>query len=338
MPWIPSHTNIGSHPKTRRAARIAECSVPTMVGHLHLLWHWAMGVAPDGDLARFDAYDLAEAAMWAGDPEQFVRALRECGPGDSHGFLRDDGTLNDWAEYGGKCHAKSQAGKKAADARWAKQRAGKVNPPDLPLDATAMQTQCDRNADERRGEETRNPTTRSQAYPQRDADAPDAGEVEVEAAAQPELMPEPLTGPSTSRADDEQQFLRTARLIADAVAEANGARTGGYARQVANRICTGDAASDLAERRLIHDRLAAGETPEAIAASWPSQPNALAGPNRPTVAPYDRAAAEVAREAAYKREAATNARLEAMRENPGDAASGVAEARAALRSRPRAPS
>lgn len=39
MPWIESHTTIGSHPKTRKLARRLEVSIPEAVGILHLLWH-----------------------------------------------------------------------------------------------------------------------------------------------------------------------------------------------------------------------------------------------------------------------------------------------------------
>lgn len=155
MPWIQSHDTLPQHPKTRRAARLAGVSVVEMIGHLHLLWWWSLAVAPDGDLSRFEAEDLADAAMFTGDAETFLRALTDCGPGDSSGFL-DGMKLHDWAEYGGRYAARSAAGKAGAAARWARRS-------DQGKDANAMRTQCDgngdRNAEERRGEESKPPPT-----------------------------------------------------------------------------------------------------------------------------------------------------------------------------------
>lgn len=162
MPWIPSHDNIGSHPKTRRAARLGGVSVPAMVGHLHLLWHWTLGHAPDGDLSRFEPDDLADAAQWEGDPDEFVTALVNCGPGGSMGFLEPSFQLHDWDEYGGRYKRRQDAAKAGANARWSK----KATPSDLPKDATAMRTHSqphsNRNAEERRGEEIREETISSE--------------------------------------------------------------------------------------------------------------------------------------------------------------------------------
>lgn len=164
-PWIPSHQDLGRHPKTRKAARKAGVSLPTMVGHLHLLWHWALELAPDGDLSRFGDDDLADAAMWDGDPETFVAALTDCGPGDQAGFLEPDRQLHDWDDYGGRYHKRVAAAKKGAEARWSDADAEREQ---TDGDATAMPPQYDRNAnaepphsdssanrnaEERRGEE-----------------------------------------------------------------------------------------------------------------------------------------------------------------------------------------
>lgn len=131
MAWIESHQSIGQHPKTRRAARRLGVSIPAMVGHLHLLWHWALDYAQDGDISPYDHDDIADAAMWEGDPETFVSALIDAGPGKSEGFLayEDDGRLviHDWWEYAGKLIAKRQA-----DAE--RKRAARSNPTDDPDD------------------------------------------------------------------------------------------------------------------------------------------------------------------------------------------------------------
>ena len=105
MSYVESHQEIASHPKTKRAARRLGISIPTLVGHLHILWHWALDYAPDGELVDFDPEDIADGAMWDGDPEQFIEALIDCGPGDRAGFIeRENGRLwlHDWDDYGGK--------------------------------------------------------------------------------------------------------------------------------------------------------------------------------------------------------------------------------------------
>lgn len=105
MAWIESHQELRGHPKTKRAARMLGLSIPLMVGHLHLLWWWALDFADDGCLAGFDPSDLAEAAMWDGDPTAFVTALVDCGPGSEPGFIEEtvDGLiLHDWHDYAGK--------------------------------------------------------------------------------------------------------------------------------------------------------------------------------------------------------------------------------------------
>jgi len=104
--WIESHQEIGQHPKTKRAARALQVSVPQVVGHLHLLWHWALDFAEDGELGDFDQEEIADAALWEGDPETFVDALIGCGVGDRVGYLDRDElgrlVLHDWYDYAGR--------------------------------------------------------------------------------------------------------------------------------------------------------------------------------------------------------------------------------------------
>lgn len=105
MAYVESHQQIGRHPKTRRAARLLGVSVPTIIGHLHLFWHWCLDYAKDGDLTHADAADIADAALWDGEPDDLFGALLQSGFIDEH-----DGRLyvHDWGEYGGKLEAKKQ--------------------------------------------------------------------------------------------------------------------------------------------------------------------------------------------------------------------------------------
>lgn len=106
MAWIASDQKNRDHPKLIRAARALGISKVTMIGHMHLLWYWALDYAQDGELSAFDAVDIAEAAEWAGDPDLFIAALVESARiGDKPGLLEYvNGILmiHDWHDYAGK--------------------------------------------------------------------------------------------------------------------------------------------------------------------------------------------------------------------------------------------
>lgn len=97
--WIPSDVNMGRHPKTRRFARTLSVSVPTAMGHLHLFWHWCMEFARNGYVTQRDVTDIADAALWDGNADDFMNALTECGFIDKAG---NELKVHDWDEYGGK--------------------------------------------------------------------------------------------------------------------------------------------------------------------------------------------------------------------------------------------
>jgi hypothetical protein len=158
MAWLPSHQDLRTHPKTRKAARRLDVTLPTMIGHLHLLWYWALDLAPDGDLSKFDDEDIADGADWTGDPEQFVDALAGCGSGGAPGFIDPDRRLHDWAEYGGKYGKRVDAARKAAAARWHSESNAGAMPTHSERIAPVEQPQSNRNAEERRGEEKREQT------------------------------------------------------------------------------------------------------------------------------------------------------------------------------------
>jgi hypothetical protein len=130
MAWIESHQTLASHPKTRKAARALGIPTVNLIGHLHCLWHWALDLAEDGDLSKFDAEDIAIAAQWEGDSQQLVDALLDCGFGDGPGFLERNGSygdpqqgltgslvLHDWWAYAGKLVARRQQDRERKAAR-----------------------------------------------------------------------------------------------------------------------------------------------------------------------------------------------------------------------------
>lgn len=75
MAWIESHQSVANHPKTRKLARRLDVSIPTAMGHLHCLWHWALEYAEEGNLEKHDAEDVAIGAMWEGEPKDLLDAL-----------------------------------------------------------------------------------------------------------------------------------------------------------------------------------------------------------------------------------------------------------------------
>lgn len=106
MAWIESHQELARHPKTLRLARLLGVSVPAAIGHLQLLWWWAMDFASDGSLADFEAEEIATAVMWDGDPDVLVAALLAAkfvdgGPGAYE--------IHDWHDYAGRLVTRRQA-------------------------------------------------------------------------------------------------------------------------------------------------------------------------------------------------------------------------------------
>lgn len=103
MAWIESHQGLRDHPKTIRLERALHVQRTCVVGHLHVLWWWAMDYAQDGDLSRFSMDEIASACLWTGDGETFCDALI------SAGFLdREPLRIHDWSDYCGKLIARRQ--------------------------------------------------------------------------------------------------------------------------------------------------------------------------------------------------------------------------------------
>jgi hypothetical protein len=111
MAWIESHQELGRHPKTRKVAKALGISRPAAIGHLHYLWWWAMDFAQDGDITEFDNDELAEAALFDGDPVEFFAALESAGFVDT---IREPGqdaraVLHDWEQYAGRLVSQRKA-------------------------------------------------------------------------------------------------------------------------------------------------------------------------------------------------------------------------------------
>jgi hypothetical protein len=100
MAWLELHQTLVGHPKTKRLARRLGVSLPTAIGHLVMLWAWALEYAQDGDLSRFDEDEIAEAAGWeAGNNLGFSEHLEHSGFLD---YDEDGVRIHDWQDYAGK--------------------------------------------------------------------------------------------------------------------------------------------------------------------------------------------------------------------------------------------
>jgi len=96
LAWIESHQSLGRHPKLLRLSQQLRIHPAQTIGHLQYLWWWALDYSPTGDLSAFASAEISAASYWAGDAEQFLKALKDCG------WIDDDNHLHDWEDYAGK--------------------------------------------------------------------------------------------------------------------------------------------------------------------------------------------------------------------------------------------
>ena len=122
--WLELHIGLRDHPKTARLRRRLGVSLPSVIGYLVLLWAWAIRYAPNGDLSRYDADVIADAAAFEDDPGQFVRALIAAG------FLDEDHRIHDWDAYAGRLLDRREAN--ARRMREARERSRSAHTGDEP--------------------------------------------------------------------------------------------------------------------------------------------------------------------------------------------------------------
>lgn len=104
MTWIKSRVGLVRCRRVRRLSVDLGISPVCAIGHLHALWHAAMEDEAYGDVTDWTDDELADAAVWTGDPSTLRTALRR------HQFLvtteGDDprDLIGDWQEIGGTVH------------------------------------------------------------------------------------------------------------------------------------------------------------------------------------------------------------------------------------------
>lgn len=145
MAWIESHQELRHHYKTKRLARELNVTVAAAVGHLHFLWWWAIDFAPDGDLTKFDDYEIADAIGYEGEePFKAKAALISAGFLDS----KSDGTItiHDWYEYAGRTLLKRKEIKAANRERQKRYRDRKKTRDSAEDDESITKDECVSNA------------------------------------------------------------------------------------------------------------------------------------------------------------------------------------------------
>lgn len=100
MAWIELHQNLATHRKLLRLKALLSLKTPQAVGHLCLIWLWAVDNAPDGDISSVSAKELSQVAEFnPRKAEDFREALIAAG------FLDREGErifIHDWMNYGGR--------------------------------------------------------------------------------------------------------------------------------------------------------------------------------------------------------------------------------------------
>ena len=92
MSWIESHTTLRNHKKLIALCNTLQVNRAEAIGHLHMLWWWAIENREDGDLSGLFDRDIAVACDWGGDPEQMIKALH------TSKWLQNY-RLVDWGDY-----------------------------------------------------------------------------------------------------------------------------------------------------------------------------------------------------------------------------------------------
>lgn len=114
MAWIELHQTLPTNKKTLRLKRLLKCNTAQAVGHVCMLWLWALDNAEDGDLSPFDGDEIAEISGYTGKGD-FVLALQHAG------FL-DGMMIHDWDEYSGALIGKREYMREQNRERKRKQR------------------------------------------------------------------------------------------------------------------------------------------------------------------------------------------------------------------------
>lgn len=94
--WIESHTTLRANKKLKPLCDDLKINRAQAIGHLHMLWWWAIEHRETGDLNNLFDHDIAAAADWSKDAGKLVKALKK------HGWITKTNTIKDWLDYAGR--------------------------------------------------------------------------------------------------------------------------------------------------------------------------------------------------------------------------------------------
>lgn len=118
MAWIELHQSLPQHRKLLALRDALGVRTPAAIGHMCLLWLWALDNAPDGDLSALPAKQLAEICQFnVRRADALAAALR------TSGFVDFDGQLHDWSDYTGRLIDQRAANRERQRRRRARLRA-----------------------------------------------------------------------------------------------------------------------------------------------------------------------------------------------------------------------
>lgn len=118
MAWIELHQALPQHRKLLALRDALRLRTPAALGHMCLLWLWALDNAPDGDLSALPPRQLAEICQFnARRAGELAAALR------TSGFVDADGRLHDWGDYTGRLIDQRAANRERQRRRRARLRA-----------------------------------------------------------------------------------------------------------------------------------------------------------------------------------------------------------------------
>lgn len=80
------------------------------------LWAYAAENQPDGNFSKYTSEEMAELIGCSSNASEMLQALKDCG------FVDKNGMIHDWKEHNGYHKTFSERAKKAADARWSKEK------------------------------------------------------------------------------------------------------------------------------------------------------------------------------------------------------------------------
>lgn len=112
MAWIESHSTLRTHKKLKAFCDDLKISRAAGIGHLHMLWWWALDNRENGDLSDLFERDIAIACDWDGNPKALLKTLKK------HNWITKEGKINAWMEYAGRLIKERERGRERRKSKY----------------------------------------------------------------------------------------------------------------------------------------------------------------------------------------------------------------------------